>query len=284
MIEVLRRPAARKFAVVLALAGITMVVPTFLSNADTVSRDTTYRHELAAGQFAASIYGRGEGLVYYTTGPGLVSPVLYTPDAELRGTAEARGIDEEHVWLGIRTQLRNFFGIYDGGDQAGMPIPGYTGYRTILISSWKLRTSFQEKVGVPPDHSNWDEMERELSSATRIYDNYYLQLYVPPSKTHLVSFVIEDGIWAVGMDNALKYGLPAISPGTYRSSNSSEICYWARLQDLEVEGGAEITVENLPPELIITEGFSDSPVTITIKESDVGFASSGSGLWIRVSD
>jgi hypothetical protein len=195
IIEVLRRPAARIFAVALALVGITMVVPTFLSNADTVSRDTTYQHELAAGQFIASIYGRGEGLVYYSIGPGLVFPMLYTPDAQVRTMPEGRGIDEDSVWRTMRTLLRNFFGIYDQSDQAWMPIPGY---HTILISSWKMRTQFQEKVGIPPDHSNWDEVERELASATKIYDNHYLQMYVPPLEQHIVSFFNEDGAEKAG--------------------------------------------------------------------------------------
>ncbi len=287
VVNVLSRPSARRYAVAFALAGSLLLLPTFLSNADTVSRDTTYAHELTAGQFTASVYGKGEGLLFYSMGPGLVFPVLYTPDAKLRMTSEARGIDEEHVWLGIRTQLRGFFGIYDWGDQAGRPIPGYTGGRVLFVSSWKMRTNFQEKIGIPPSHPNWDAMEMELSSAMRIYDNRYLQLYVPPPKQQLVSFVYEHGLWAVGVDNALKSGLPAISPGTYRSSDSSKRCYWARLNGLQFEGDIEIEAEHVPPALIIVDGFADSPVTVTISESDVGFASfasSGSGLWTRIGD
>ena len=62
-----------------------------------------------------------------------------------------------------------------------------------------------------------------------------------------------------------------IQPGTYRNSDSSPGCYWARLSGLDGEVGDIIADEN-----------TDEITMMTISDSDVGFESKGCGLWTMV--
>lgn len=189
LVDALSRPSLKMNATAFALASLLMLLPTFLSNADTVSRDTTYLHELKAGQFANSVYGDGRTLVLYLLGPGAAHILsLYSPLARWIPPPEGRGITTEDVWFSMRSQLRGFFGVFDSGTRAGTPIPGYTGRGVVLFASFKERVSYQEKVGVEPHDPNWSEIEKELSHAFRFYDNGFDQMYRPPTNGHLVSF------------------------------------------------------------------------------------------------
>lgn len=165
IIDILLKSAARKF--ILTAVCLLLLLPNFLSNADTVSRDITYLHELKAGQMLASCYGSGEELTYYSNGPGLIFPLLFTPEAVFRKMPEGRGITEEQIWKGIETKLAEFFDT-SSGDAA-------------FISSWKDREAYQEKAGVKAGDPKWGEMEKALSRAAKICDNRYLQVYVPSS-------------------------------------------------------------------------------------------------------
>ena len=62
-----------------------------------------------------------------------------------------------------------------------------------------------------------------------------------------------------------------IQPGTYRNSDSSDGCYWARLASFSGE------VDD-----IIADGTSLEPVIVTISDTDVGFESVGCGSWTKV--
>lgn len=61
-----------------------------------------------------------------------------------------------------------------------------------------------------------------------------------------------------------------IAPGTYRAS-SPEDCYWERLSGLSGEFGD-----------IITNGLGAGDSTVTIRGSDVAFASERCGTWSRI--
>jgi len=67
------------------------------------------------------------------------------------------------------------------------------------------------------------------------------------------------GTFRVGVD---------IAPGTYRNSDSSQGCYWARLSGF---GG---TLDE-----IIANNFSYARQVVTISPSDAGFTSEGCGVW-----
>jgi hypothetical protein len=62
-----------------------------------------------------------------------------------------------------------------------------------------------------------------------------------------------------------------IQPGTYRNSDSSEGCYWARLSGFSGE------VDD-----IIADGNSFELVVVTISDIDVGFESVGCGSWTKI--
>ena len=62
-----------------------------------------------------------------------------------------------------------------------------------------------------------------------------------------------------------------IQPGTYRNSDSSPGCYWARLSGFDGEVGDIIADEN-----------TDEITMLTISDSDVGFESKGCGSWTMV--
>ena len=68
-----------------------------------------------------------------------------------------------------------------------------------------------------------------------------------------------DGTWLVGSD---------IQAGTYRTSNPSGSCYWARLSGL----GGEL-------DDIIANDFTDDPAIVEIKLSDKAFDANDCGTW-----
>ena len=70
------------------------------------------------------------------------------------------------------------------------------------------------------------------------------------------------GVWIVGVD---------ILPGTYRNSDSTATCYWARLSGF---GGGLGD--------IIANDVSDSTQTVTISSTDAGFESNDCGTWARI--
>jgi hypothetical protein len=71
-----------------------------------------------------------------------------------------------------------------------------------------------------------------------------------------------DGVWIVGRD---------IQAGTYRNTDSSQLCYWERLRGFSGEFSD-----------IIANEASEAIQTVTIKATDVGFSSIDCGIWIRV--
>ena len=78
----------------------------------------------------------------------------------------------------------------------------------------------------------------------------------------LASGCFGPGTFRVGVD---------IGPGTYRNSDSSGGCYWARLSGF---GGT--------PGEIIASNFTLSPEVVTISPTDVGFTSVACGVWTWV--
>ena len=70
-----------------------------------------------------------------------------------------------------------------------------------------------------------------------------------------------DGTFIVGED---------IQPGTYRNSDSSNLCYWERLSGFGGTGDE-----------IIANGVSHEIQIVTISSSDVGFSSTDCGSWTR---
>jgi len=69
-----------------------------------------------------------------------------------------------------------------------------------------------------------------------------------------------DGTYQVGVD---------IAPGTYRNTDSSELCYWERLSGFSGE-----------LDDIIANGVSSVRQIVTIAPTDVGFASRRCGRWV----
>jgi hypothetical protein len=73
-----------------------------------------------------------------------------------------------------------------------------------------------------------------------------------------------DGLFIVMVD---------IAPGTWRNSDSSEGCYWARVSDFSGDFDS-----------ILSNHFTEDAIqTVTIKASDRGFQSSGCGTWTKIS-
>jgi hypothetical protein len=72
-----------------------------------------------------------------------------------------------------------------------------------------------------------------------------------------------DGVWEVGVD---------IAPGKYKTTGTDSYgCYYARLQHNDG------TVED-----IISNGFGQGPVTVTVKPTDGYFETSGCVDWTKV--
>jgi hypothetical protein len=61
------------------------------------------------------------------------------------------------------------------------------------------------------------------------------------------------------------------APGTWRNSDSSGGCYWARLSGFGGTFGD-----------IIANGYANSPQIVTIAPGDAGFESNGCGTWNRI--
>jgi hypothetical protein len=64
-----------------------------------------------------------------------------------------------------------------------------------------------------------------------------------------------------------------IQPGTYRNTDSSEVCFWARLSGFG--GELDDTIAN---------GNSSDVVIVTISATDVGFESERCGSWIKIQE
>ncbi|MGH3780630.1 MAG: hypothetical protein ACRDRO_08360 [Pseudonocardiaceae bacterium] len=76
----------------------------------------------------------------------------------------------------------------------------------------------------------------------------------------------EDGTYQVGIAAG---DVPA---GTYRTTGSTEgmSCYWAR---------TKATTDT--PDTVIASGYAPGPATVTIKDSDGAFVTSGCARWTR---
>jgi hypothetical protein len=83
-----------------------------------------------------------------------------------------------------------------------------------------------------------------------------------PAPATPVPVTFGTGIWRVGTD---------IQSGTYRNSDSSGWCYWARLSGFS-GGLADIIANNI----------SDSTQTVTIFSGDAGFESERCGTWTKL--
>ena len=70
-----------------------------------------------------------------------------------------------------------------------------------------------------------------------------------------------DGSYRVGTD---------IAPGTYRSSSTAPDCYWKRMSNFT---GTDDIIANY---------LSNSPTTVTILATDVGFQTRRCGTWTKV--
>ena len=71
-----------------------------------------------------------------------------------------------------------------------------------------------------------------------------------------------DGVWIVGVD---------IAPGTWSNSDSSDGCYWARLD------GFSRQLDD-----VLDNEFSYDPQSVVIQAGDTGFESSGCGDWTLI--
>ena len=71
-----------------------------------------------------------------------------------------------------------------------------------------------------------------------------------------------DGVWIVDVDIAL---------GTWSNSDSSDGCYWARLDGFSRE-----------LDDVLDNEFSYGPQSVVIQAGDVGFESSGCGDWTLI--
>ena len=85
---------------------------------------------------------------------------------------------------------------------------------------------------------------------------------LPPTTVSEITF--GDGMWRVGVD---------IPSGTYRNSNTSSLCYAARLSGF---GG---TLDD-----IIANELADHAMIVTIGSTDAGFESDGCGVWSNIHD
>ncbi len=83
-----------------------------------------------------------------------------------------------------------------------------------------------------------------------------------PTPTPAPGLGFGDGTWIVGAE---------VSPGTWRNSDSSGGCYWARLRGFSGE-----------LDDIIVNNFSDSIQTVTINPTDAGFSSERCGTWSQI--
>jgi hypothetical protein len=79
----------------------------------------------------------------------------------------------------------------------------------------------------------------------------------PPSSSAATTF--GDGTFTVGVD---------IAPGTYKNSDSSQACYWERLNSFDDSADA-----------VIANNISTAPMIVTISSTDVGFTSDRCGTW-----
>ena len=68
-----------------------------------------------------------------------------------------------------------------------------------------------------------------------------------------------DGLWIVGLD---------VAPGIYRNSDSSGLCYWARLK------GFRGDLDD-----ILADSLSERIQTVTIRNGDAAFESERCGEW-----
>jgi len=75
--------------------------------------------------------------------------------------------------------------------------------------------------------------------------------------------ISSDGTYTVGTD---------VKPGTYKSSSTSGMCYWARLSSTDGSSGS-----------ILANDVSEGQSVVTIQSSDKAFKTSSCGTWKKTS-
>lgn len=168
LVDALSTPKARVVAAAFATAALVLLLPTALTNANTLSVGRIYRYEIAAIEFIARSYSQGEGL--RLRGIPAVTPAryIYLPDARAeKGGPYFYATSEAEAWDALERVVGDF-----RHDSSGA---------SLLMLTLKERVWFQERLHIPLDHQNWRRLEDSLLSQDKVYDNQYLSLLHPAS-------------------------------------------------------------------------------------------------------
>ncbi len=158
IIEFLASKKRRYPAIIFTMVGLLLLLPTFLTNADTLSTGRVYRSDIDAFESAASFQEKEEVEIIY--GFPSVSSVsyIYMPTAVVRNGADIYGgATETDAWNNMERMILAFEA---GNTDANLAI--------ISISGKQV---YSERLGVALDDPNWTKLEAELDKGERIYDN-----------------------------------------------------------------------------------------------------------------
>jgi hypothetical protein len=167
LVDILSSPRTRAFAIAFVAVGMLLLPATFLTNADTISATRTYQDEIAMGEFLASSYQEGEGLMLYTLPSAPAIFFVCIPDAQVTGGHFLWGLtaNEATIFSSLHQLVDDFHGA--------------EGENNLLIATIKGRAEYQQRLDIPTDHPAWQSLAVQLSAAARIYDSGSLQLYAP---------------------------------------------------------------------------------------------------------
>jgi len=178
-------------------------------------------------------------------------------------------------WIEDRQRLEDQFAqLITQWDNTKPPsgFEGYHAFARLLYANEsdivKAMAEFTATRGDPGRRLDvWHKLDPLINKTTELLDNARTawdaanKATMPGSSTGL-SNSFGDGVHEVGID---------IRPGTYRTSNSLNSCYWARLSGFSGELRHIIANDN-----------PTGPAIVTIEITDRGFKSERCGTWTRI--
>jgi hypothetical protein len=166
IIEFLSTFKLKAIRTILIVAGFLLILPTFFTNADTLSVDRIYLNEIEAFKVVSASQNKDEITIF---GFPLVSPAsyLYVPGAHIiEGAYLYGGADETQAWASLQDNIKEFL----SSNRAS----------NLAMISVKSKQLYRQYLQIPLDHPNWHDLETKLSAANRIYEDGDIELYLPP--------------------------------------------------------------------------------------------------------
>jgi hypothetical protein len=155
----------RYLALGFSLICLLLILPTFLTNADTIAVDRIYYDEVKSFQVLSEIINPDNITIFGFPSVSSVS-FIYLPNASIvYGAYLYGGANETEAWNNLQVNVNEFL----SSDPA----------KNVAVISVKSKQTYQQYLGVSLNSPQWQNIENELSESNRIFDDGNLEFYLP---------------------------------------------------------------------------------------------------------